>query len=195
MVVFIIALFSWAFWQTIDASKSYLVLTSILIIACPCALGLSAPFTLGSMMRILSKLGFYVKEASVLERMSAIDSLVFDKTGTLTDNKRQEIVYKGMPLSQNQQNLVKSLVRNSNHSLSKSLNIFLSQSNNLQVSSFREVIGFGIEGFVSGHEIKLGSSKFVGNKLENNLESEVNVSIDGKFFGKYIFLGRLFCCA
>jgi Cu+-exporting ATPase len=63
------------------AVKSF---TSVLIVACPCALALAAPFALGTAQRVLSRLNVYLKNPYVIETLAEVDSVVFDKTGTLT---------------------------------------------------------------------------------------------------------------
>ena len=70
------------------------VVSAILIVACPCALALSTPFTMGHIMRILGRNKMYVKDAHTIEKMAKIDTLVFDKTGTITYNKKPTSVLK-----------------------------------------------------------------------------------------------------
>ena len=74
-------------WWWRGAAPLEIALTSaaVLIVACPCALALSAPFTLGAALRVLGRNRFYLRSAEVIETLAAADALVFDKTGTLTD--------------------------------------------------------------------------------------------------------------
>ncbi|MFT7382255.1 MAG: Cu+-exporting ATPase, partial [Roseivirga sp.] len=72
------------YWQLNDPTQTWLVFTSVLIIACPCALALSTPFTLGSIMRVFGRNHFYLKNAEVIEQLNATNTIVFDKTGTIT---------------------------------------------------------------------------------------------------------------
>ena len=60
--------------------------TSVLIVACPCALALTIPFALGNTMRVFGRKGFYLKKVEILEELSRVDTIVFDKTGTITQN-------------------------------------------------------------------------------------------------------------
>ncbi len=71
----------------------------MLIIACPCALALSAPFAIGNMLRILGYKKFYLKNGDTIENMSAIDTIIFDKTGTITSSDKTQLFYKGEELS------------------------------------------------------------------------------------------------
>ena len=79
-----------AWWP--DAAASANVATAVLIVACPCALTLAAPITLGSAMGVLGRRGLYLKEAGVVLDLSRIDTVVFDKTGTLTTGRQLEVV-------------------------------------------------------------------------------------------------------
>ena len=98
-VILAITLIAGVYWSQVDFEKMFQVVSAILIIACPCALALSAPFTLGHIMRILGRHKFYVKDTLTIEKLSKIDTLVFDKTGTITQTKKSQIEYKGKALS------------------------------------------------------------------------------------------------
>jgi len=73
-----------AFWCVVDPAVSVKAFTSVLIVACPCALALAAPFALGTAQRLLASRNVFLKNTTVVERLAAADSMVFDKTGTLT---------------------------------------------------------------------------------------------------------------
>ncbi|WCC46541.1 heavy metal translocating P-type ATPase [Tenacibaculum finnmarkense] len=187
VTVLIIAFFSTAFWLYYDASKALNVFTAVLIIACPCAIALAAPFTLGNMLRIFGKKKFYLKNATVVEQLAAIDTVIFDKTGTLTTSKENQIEYKGSELSSEEKVLLKSVLRASNHPLSRMLYGFLSVEM-LPVDSFKEYTGKGIEARCNGVDVKIGSSSFVNNTKEKlNLDTSVHSSFDGVYKGKYVF--------
>ena len=99
IAVLSIAFIATTFWLFVDASKAMNVFTAVLIIACPCAIALSAPFTFGNLLRIFGKLKFYVKNASVIEQLAAINTIIFDKTGTITSNKKSTANYDGVALT------------------------------------------------------------------------------------------------
>ena len=80
----LIALLSALYWIP-NITYSVNAFTAVLIIACPCALALSTPFTLGNTMRIFGRKNFFIKNTAVVEVLSNIDTIVFDKTGTLTE--------------------------------------------------------------------------------------------------------------
>ncbi len=187
VTVLIIAFISTAFWLYYDASKALNVFTAVLIIACPCAIALAAPFTLGNMLRIFGKKKFYLKNATVVEQLAVIDSVIFDKTGTLTTSKENQIDYKGSELSSEEKSILKSVLRASNHPLSRMLYGFLS-AEMLPIDSFKEYTGKGIEATYKNRIIKIGSSSFVNNTDEKiNLDTSVHISFDGIYKGKYVF--------
>ncbi|TNF44618.1 MAG: ATPase, partial [Cytophagales bacterium] len=82
--VLTIAVLAFFYWFGKDLSIAVKAFTTVLIVACPCALSMSTPFTLGNTLRIFGKSKFYLKNASVIERLALVDTVVFDKTGTLT---------------------------------------------------------------------------------------------------------------
>ena len=187
IAVLLIAFVATAFWLYVDASKALNVFTAVLIIACPCAIALAAPFTLGNMLRILGKKKFYLKNATVVEQLAAIDTVIFDKTGTLTTSKVNQIVYHGDELSTEEKSIFKSALRASNHPLSRMLYAYLNDKI-ISVDNFKEHIGKGIEANYKGTLIKVGSSSFVKNSDEQlNLDTSVHISLNDDYKGKYIF--------
>ncbi|MBI3519169.1 MAG: heavy metal translocating P-type ATPase metal-binding domain-containing protein [Bacteroidetes bacterium] len=187
-VLFTIALSAAIYWSINDPSKIWGAVTAVLIVACPCALLLSATFTNGNMIRILNKYKLYVKNASVIEQMSEIDTIVFDKTGTITEQGKSEISFQGEGLSGEQSQLIRSLANQSNHPLSKSVVSFLPFTKMLNVKNYKEFKGFGTSATIHDHFVKMGSSDFVLGKDTNQLVSgsRVYVSIDEAFVGYFI---------
>ena len=183
-----IALTATSYWLFVDASKAMNVFTAVLIIACPCALALSAPFTLGNLLRIFGKLKFYVKNASVLEQLAKIDTIIFDKTGTITSNRKSKAVYVGTILSDSEEILLKNTLRNSNHPLSRTLYGILKEQNIITLDHFEEHLGKGIEASYDKNKIKVGSASFVGYSEENStLKTSVHISANNDYKGKFTF--------
>ncbi|MEN8157286.1 MAG: heavy metal translocating P-type ATPase metal-binding domain-containing protein, partial [Bacteroidota bacterium] len=195
LVIVAIALAGFLFWLIRGEMHTALfVFTAVLIVACPCALALSIPFTFGSTMRIFGKSGLYIKNSSVIERLSHVDTIVFDKTGTLTRPNENSIEYEGKTLSPEEQEAICSLAKQSTHPLSNALSVHLEQIINLpgqtgyhQPDHFVEVSGRGIYGRVNNLDIKIGSQEYVtGSKeAERQRSSEVYVSVNGKSTGVY----------
>lgn len=190
-IILLIAAISGVYWYFHDSSEVLQVVTAILIITCPCALALSSPFILGHVMRIFGEKNFYIKNTSVIETMAKIDHIVWDKTGTITENSESEIVYIGENLNENELISVNSIVKNSNHPLSRRLLENIQRTNWKDVSDYQEIIGMGQQGWVDGKEFKIGSAKFVGqNEAIQVNQSEIYISIDGDLKGKFQFANR-----
>lgn len=186
--LFSVALLAASYWFIYDSSKIWNTITSVLIVACPCALLLSATFTNGNMIRILNKYKLYVKNAAVIERMATIDTIVFDKTGTITEQGKSDIVFCGEVLTPHQQQLIRSLANQSKHPLSKSIASFLPVSPSLLVKTYNERKGFGIEGVINNTSVKMGSSVFIlgNNSTPNHTGSTVYISINGTCVGYFL---------
>ncbi len=184
--VITVAFLATSFWLFFDVSKALNVFTAVLIIACPCAIALAAPFTLGNLLRIFGKKKFYLKNATVIEQLATINSIIFDKTGTLTTSKESSIYYSGIPLNEEEKELVKSSLRASNHPLSRTLYTYFSDVKTLTIIHFNEIVGKGIEVFYNEKSMKLGSASFVTNTQDNNsLDTAIYVSFDNEYKGKF----------
>ncbi|WP_099765628.1 heavy metal translocating P-type ATPase [Chryseobacterium sp. 52] len=182
-----ITLVAGIYWSFIDMEKMFQVVSAILIIACPCALALSAPFTFGHIMRILGRNKFYVKDTLTIEKIAKIDTLVFDKTGTITHRKKTNIKYDGLEISDFDLLNIKTLLKNSNHPLSKSLYEFIEVNDDYYpVEKFQEISGKGYEAHIRGSIYKIGSAKY-NNQESKNLETAVYISKNDEFLGKFIF--------
>lgn len=182
-----ITLIAGIYWARIDFEKMFQVVAAILIIACPCALALSAPFTFGHVMRILGRNRFYVKDTLTIEKISKIETLVFDKTGTITHHKKANIIYEGVEISDFDLKNIKSLLKNSNHPLSKSLYDFIPTEDEFYpIENFQEVPGKGYQATVRGITYKIGSAKMLGQESQT-LETAVYFSRNEEFVGKFIF--------
>jgi P-type Cu+ transporter len=187
---FTYALFSIAFiaaiyWQFVNPSVTLNVITSVLIVACPCALLLSATFTNGNMIQELNNLKFYVKSSSVIERIAKVDTIVFDKTGTITVQQIKNALFFGS-INEYQKELIFSLVSQSNHPLSKAIAFSLNNYKKHFVRDYLENLGEGISGIIEGKFVRIGSAKFVtNNKKYLSLGTQVYVSIDDNYLGYF----------
>jgi Cu+-exporting ATPase len=184
----LIAFVSFGYWIFIDTNTAFNVFTAILIVACPCALALTAPFTMGNVLRILGKQKFYLKNALVIEQLAKVDTLVFDKTGTITTNNKAKISYDGRPLSNENLINIKTVLRGSNHPLSRMLYDSLPELKSIVITDFEEITGKGIRAKIDGLEILIGSAVFAGSTEENTvLQTAVHITINKEYYGKYIF--------
>ncbi|MGF1637145.1 MAG: heavy metal translocating P-type ATPase metal-binding domain-containing protein [Cyclobacteriaceae bacterium] len=178
-------------WAT-DTSKAIQVFTAVLIVACPCALSMATPYTLGSTMRVFGRMGFYLKNAAVIEKLTSISHIVFDKTGTITLSSESELQYKGEPLSEKQQSIIAALSGNSIHPLSRRISAYLVKSElmPIQLQDYRELPGEGIEALVNGDVYRLGKGDFVLASNENPVEDEkasmVHFTINNIYIGRFV---------
>ncbi|MCK0160820.1 heavy metal translocating P-type ATPase [Allomuricauda sp. F6463D] len=188
VAVLSIATLATIFWLVYMPSLALNVFTSVLIIACPCAIALAAPFTLGNMLRIFGKYKLYLKNTNTIERLSKIDTAIFDKTGTLTTNQKDTIHYEGMELTEDETALLKTTLRASNHPLSRSLYNILKSNAIMTLEEFQEETGKGIEGKYNEHSIKVGSASYVGENKSNSItNTTVYISSDEDVKGRFVF--------
>jgi len=190
-----IAFFATLFWLIYDSSKAFNVFTAVLIVACPCAIALASPFTLGNLLRIFGRKRLYLKDTSVIEQIAKVDTVVFDKTGTLTTNKKNVITYEGVALSAEEKALLSNTLRSSNHPLSRALYAILDKNNIQTLDEFEEVTGKGISAKLNQNSMKVGSYAFVEKQStseknqfsENSTRTTVHVSSNNMYKGCYLF--------
>jgi len=185
LVILAIATGACIFWSFTDFGKAVYVFASILIVACPCALSLTIPFTFGNVMRVFGRNGFYIKNTEVIEKLTHANTVVFDKTGTLTHSRSMNIGWEGNELSDEEKQWVRSVARNSTHPLSVMVSDWLPVGVLLSVDSYKEITGLGITGVVEKHRIMLGSRTFIAGAeaADESKISSVYVSIDNKLRG------------
>ena len=183
-----IAISSAVFWAVYDTSKIIHAFTSVLIIACPCALALSSPFALGNAMRNLGRNKFYLKSASVVENIANMNTIVFDKTGTITQNNDSKISFVGNTLTELEKELIFSVTQNSIHPLSKQIAQYLNVPTAIILNNFKEITGKGIEANVAGNNLLIGSANFLNIKEEKNtlLNTKIYIKINNETKGCFI---------
>jgi Cu+-exporting ATPase len=155
-----VALGAALYWLYRDAGKALKVFTSVLIVACPCALALAAPLTHGTVQRLLARLRIFLRNALVIERMAEVDTIVLDKTGTLTTSDSRGVHFQGPELSAEEGQWIASVARHSTHPHSVRIAKALGAGAR-PVAGFAETPGCGVEGRVDGKFIVLGSQSWV----------------------------------
>jgi Cu+-exporting ATPase len=187
LIILIIAFAAAVYWLFSNPATAIFAFTSVLIIACPCALALTIPFTFGSTIRFFGRNGFYLKKTQVIEELYKADTIVFDKTGTITHTKSMKVEFVGEPLSEEEQSMIKSLVRHSTHPLSATLFQKLESDHLYQVEHYKEIPGLGISGEIRGIKINVGSHKFVTGKEdeEKGLKTQVYLFMGEKVKGYF----------
>jgi Cu+-exporting ATPase len=171
------------YWWLVAPSQMWLVFTAVLMVACPCALALAAPFTFGNMVRVFGRNGFYLKNADVIERLAAIDAIVFDKTGTVTSGA-SDVKFTGY-LTNEELGWIQALTNSSTHPLSQLVAKSISFESQEPINDFFEIPSKGIQAIVANHLIKLGAASFAGFEGEQSSKSKVYVSIDGMVRGHF----------
>jgi Cu+-exporting ATPase len=188
IVVLLIAAATGCAWWAIDPSRALTAVTSILIIACPCALALSSPFALGTAMRIFGRNKCYVKNTTVIESLASIDAIVFDKTGTLTHSDASSVHFAGGRLSSLEESAVRSITFQSMHPMSRMVCASLEGAGRMDVTAYRETPGEGIEGTTGGVTVRLGSRAYVGGTVDPHAspaESRTYVAVNGEIKGYF----------
>jgi len=183
LAVIVIAVVSAVVWSFSSIEKALFVFSSVLIVACPCALALSAPFTFGNILRVFSRNNFFVKEAEAIATLSRIDHVVLDKTGTITENTAMSVSYIGEELDVATASAVKTIASQSTHPLSNAVSEFLGKYQSLHINSFEEIPGKGIQGEVAGRMIRLGASHWLRDT--ESKDTAVYVSVDGEVIGHF----------
>ncbi|WP_299694011.1 heavy metal translocating P-type ATPase [uncultured Tateyamaria sp.] len=158
--VHILAALAWAGWMlwTGDMRVALNIAAAVLIITCPCALGLAVPAVTTAASGALFRRGVLIKSATALERLAEVDTVLFDKTGTLTEGVPQVLNWEAVPKDARQVAL--ALARGSVHPLSVAISA--QGGDAAQVDGIREVPGYGTEGLWRGVRVRLGRSGWAG---------------------------------
>ncbi|QLR42118.1 copper-exporting P-type ATPase CopA [Enterobacter sp. RHBSTW-00994] len=172
-VVVGIALLSAAIWYVFGPAPqivyTLVIATTVLIIACPCALGLATPMSIISGVGRAAEFGVLVRDADALQRASTLDTVVFDKTGTLTEGKPQVVAVNTIDLSEAEAlRLAAALEQGSSHPLARAILDKANESNLPQVSNFRTLRGLGVSGEAEGYTLLLGNQALLN---ENGIDT------------------------
>ncbi len=178
---------------TKDFTTSLLNSCAVMVIACPCSLGLATPTAIMSGTGVAAQNGILIKSGEVLEKIHKMDSIIFDKTGTLTTGKLKVIEIKNnTDLSEEDfLSIIYSLEKNTDHPIAKSIVNFCKEKNvkELDISDLKVIAGMGIQANYDGKEILIGKKKYIEEKLgklELNIENElltIFISIGNDFAG------------
>ena len=201
VAVAVIAFAAWSMWGPAPAMGFALVAAvSVLIIACPCALGLATPMSIMVGVGRGAETGVLIKDAEALERLERIDTLVVDKTGTLTEGapKVVAVLAEGSLGENDLLRLSASLEQSSEHPLADAV-VAAALERGLQVAEatkFRSIPGKGVSGSVNGSRIALGNRELLhelgmsGEELERCAEAHrrdaatvMYVVVDGRVAG------------
>jgi P-type Cu+ transporter len=199
--VLVIAAASALFWLPTRPDLAINAFTAVLIIACPCALALSAPFTLGWATNLLGKARLFLKNSETTEHLANIDTIVFDKTGTLTERDKSDVTFVGRDLSAQESAMLLQVMHENTHPLGRQVFRYLNaqkdspkngqlsrdlkhtpaDKNSIRtITNYSELPGKGVEATVDDINIRVGSAVWLevdtNHKwdVENIAKNEIN---------------------
>ncbi len=188
-VVLLIGIIAGMYWGYFGKTTlMWNAITTVLIVACPCALLLSQNYANGNILRLFGLNKFYLRSPDLIEQFSKINHIVFDKTGTLTQAKGSNVRYNGKVIQNEDKILIASLAKQSSHPASKLLYDYFNFEQVLEVNNFKEIQGKGIEGWIQDKHIKIGSEAYIGAYISDSeiKGTKVFVSIDGNILGVFV---------
>lgn len=177
MIVLAISTLTFVAWMVFGGANFDLALmcaVAVLIIACPCALGLATPMSVMATTGRAAQKGVLFKNAEAIEALSKVNVVVVDKTGTLTEGKPslKEIKLLSDQIDQQQaERWIASLEQYSTHPIAQTLTKLVEQKDLIQVNDFEDVTGFGVKGTIDGNMVYVGSQKLLQHL---NLEIDAN---------------------
>ena len=167
LVTLVCAALTFFIWNAWDFEIALMAATSVLIITCPCALGMATPMSIAVASGLGAKHGILVKNGLVLETLSKVNHFVFDKTGTLTEGKMSVAQVHLAPgaVAQEVLSSAAAVERYSEHSVAKAI---VSEAERQQlnyrditVAGFHATAGLGVEAIVDGQAVLLGSAEWL----------------------------------
>ena len=186
-IVIIIAFFTAMFYLLTGNDFSLVINTfvTVLVVACPCSLGLATPLAIVISEGVCASIGILVKKSEVLENAQKIDTIVFDKTGTLTyGNLKISKIYNFSNYTYKEIiQIVGSLEKSSTHPISNAFKTYMQENkiNYLEACNFEDISGYGIRGKIRNDEIILGNAKILSKyNIENvHKKDEKELAKDG----------------
>ncbi len=176
----IVALLGGIYWWAVDPVKAIPVITAVLIVACPCALALSAPFALGNALRVFGRNGLYLKGTDAVESMARCSLAVFDKTGTLSVHGASKPVLEH-DLDRLQLAGFRALSNQSGHPMSRAVASALGEGSTVELLDFEEVSGSGTQARIGSSIYRIGKPGFACDTPV--ADSGLILGIDGRVVG------------
>lgn len=190
IVVLILSLSAFIFWEFQGNSDlAWKSATAVLIIACPCALLLTASFTNGYLMERFAVAGVYLKNSMVIEKMAVADLIAFDKTGTLTEPNASNLELEFSYLTDSELSKTLFLASQSLHPLSRALvEYYFEIPQKRFKTEILEIPGKGLKAVIDRIEYRIGSAEFTGaDPEESRGKTVVYISVDGEVRARYNF--------
>ncbi len=207
-VVLVIALLTFVGWFLVDHTnivRALLNAVAVLVIACPCALGLATPTALIVGLGRAARSGILIRDAQVLERVKTIDTIIFDKTGTITEGKPKIISLHPVDGVSTEELLTvaASVEQWSEHPIASAV-VSEARSRGVDlkpVTGFVATPGGGVEGFVDNKKVVVGSYHFIQKELQHSVlplplkdstaMATVYVAVDGAYMGVITVADRI----
>lgn len=160
-------------------SHGLLAAVTVLIIACPCALGLATPTAIMVGIGKGAELGILIKDAEALEIAPKINAIVLDKTGTITEGKpivTQAVIVKSGSKNETRkiESIIASLERKSEHPLAKAVATYYEDAENIEIDEFESITGKGVKGKYDGIMFYVGNMRFIKENGISISDSEIN---------------------
>lgn len=157
-------------------SEAINVFVTILVVACPCSLGLATPLAIVVSEGLCAENGILVKKSEILENAQKVNTIVFDKTGTLTYGtlKISQIINYSKLEESELMKIVGSIESKATHPISKAFTTYLEEKNiqKVDVKEFEEISGYGVIGKIENNQITLGNSKMLSKFNIENIHEE-----------------------
>ncbi|MDP5038925.1 MAG: heavy metal translocating P-type ATPase, partial [Candidatus Gracilibacteria bacterium] len=196
IIISIITFISWYFIGGVGFEKSLIFATSVLVIACPCALGLATPTAIMVGTGVGANSGILIKNPNSLQKAGSINAIVFDKTGTLTTGKLEvsDLIQTNNQNYQDLVNIIYSIESESNHPISKAIIKYCKKfdAKMLKVSCFELENGKGISAKIGNDEYKIGNKNYINldkdslkkySEFENQAKTTIAISKNNKIIG------------
>lgn len=172
-IILVLALLTFIGWlivgQSVEQALSFTI--AVLVIACPCALGLATPTALMVGMGLGARKGIFIKNATALEQLHHIDCVLLDKTGTITNGKPIVTEVVG-DIDRSTLQMVASVESHSQHPLAKAIEAhYIGEY--LSVTDFKVIDGEGVVGVVNGYTVKIGNSRILPNQSDTVFNEKV----------------------
>ncbi len=208
LVTLLCATFAFFFWRSESFELALMAATSVLIITCPCALGMATPMSIAVASGLGARHGIMVKNGLALETLSRVDHFVFDKTGTLTEGKMSiAAVYTAQGHEADSLLLQAAAVeRYSEHSIARAIvNAAATLPTDIVVRDFKATAGLGVEARVNQQQLYIGSAEWLSQAgvipdaalqqqtqaAEQQAQSCVHIAIDGVHAGVLVLADQL----
>jgi Cu+-exporting ATPase len=179
-------------WLLVDVGVAESVIRSVavLVIACPCAMGLATPTAVSVGLGLAGKIGIIIKKASSFEELNAVEHFIFDKTGTLTQGDLQLVLNSvNSDFSQEEVwRIIKALEERSTHPIAEAVLSLTEHLNIAVLDQIKEIPGGGMQGLLKSKEVKFGTGKFT---LQKDQESDLFLTLDHKVIATFNVTDKL----